>query len=141
MLSGAIESVRRWAIVSAIMNPLAIGRLSAVLRLGIGVGLVAAPRMLTRAWIGADSGHAGPQAVARGLGIRDVALGAGLLAAADTGERRRWLLGALLADATDLSATLAAGDRLPLRGRVLVSAAAAGGVAMGAVALAGLGRS
>jgi hypothetical protein len=45
----------------------------------------------------------------------------------------------LAGDAADLLATLAAGDDLPLEGRVIVSAMAAGGVVASAVALAGLG--
>ena len=44
----------------------------------------------------------------------------------------------LAADATDLALTLTARDHLPRRGSVLVSAIAAGGVALGAAAIAQL---
>jgi len=73
----------------------------------------------------------------RGLGARDVALGAGALASAG-GALPSWVAAAVLADATDLAATVAAGDSLPLAGRVLVGTIAAGGAALGVVALVGL---
>lgn len=117
------------------MNPSILARASAVGRIGFGVGLLARPRLLTRAWIGEDADRMGPQVLTRALGIRDLVIGAGTLASDEPG-RRRWLAAALVADATDLVVTLAAGSALPLRGRVLVSLAAGAGVAMGAAALA-----
>jgi hypothetical protein len=117
------------------MNASALGPASAVARLGFGIGLLAQPRLLTRAWIGEDADRAGAQVLTRAVGIRDLVIGAGTLASAEPG-RRRWLAAALAADATDLIVTLAAGSALPWRGRVLVSLAAGGGVAMGAAALA-----
>lgn len=121
-----------------------LARANGIGRLVIGLGLVARPERLIASWIGGDARRAGAQVLARSLGIRDVALGAGLLAAgagagAGPGERRRWLVAATVADLTDLAVTLSAGDRLPLRGRVLVSLAAASGVAMGGAALTGRG--
>lgn len=119
------------------MNPVTLARASAVARLGFGVALLAAPQRLIAPWIGADGRRSGPQALARALGTRDLALGAGALAAAGAAERRRWLLAALVSDATDLTVSLAAGG-LPARGRALGALAAGGGVAMGAVAVAKL---
>jgi hypothetical protein len=114
-----------------------LARASALGRLGIGALLVASPRAVVEPWIGADARRTGPQVLARALGIRDGALGAGLLAAAAAPNQRRWLIAAVACDATDLAATLSAGDRLPLGGRVAVTLAAAGGVATGVAALAG----
>lgn len=120
----------------AAVNAELLGRASAVGRLGLGAGLVVVPRLLTRAWIGADSARPGSQVLSRALGVRDLVIGAGTLTAPPP-ERRRWLMAALAADATDLTVTLAAGERLPLRGRVIVALAAGAGIAMGAAALAG----
>jgi hypothetical protein len=73
------------------------------------------------------------------LGARDLVIGVGTLASlADRRALSAWLRGALAADAADLALTLAGGDAVPRRGRVLVSAIAAGGVALGAAALATL---
>jgi hypothetical protein len=47
---------------------------------------------------------------------------------------------AVLADGGDLAATVAAGSSLPLTGRVLASATALSGVALGTKALADLRR-
>jgi hypothetical protein len=116
-----------------------IARAVAVGRIGFGAGLVIAPQRFTNLWLGYDSGRAGTQVVSRGLGARDVALGVGLLAA-DERQLGAWVTGAVMADAADLVATIAAGRSLPVAGRALVGALALGGAALGAVALAGLSR-
>ncbi len=118
------------------MNPSALARANALGRIGIGIGLVARPHRLTGAWIGADARRPGAQVLTRALGMRDLVIGAGTITASGA-EQRRWLAAALIADATDLTVTLTAGSALPLRGRVLVSLAAASGVALGAAGLAG----
>jgi hypothetical protein len=71
-----------------------------------------------------------------------VALGAGALASGGSGDEalQAWVAGAVVADAADLAATLAAGDSLPLFGRAFVGSIAAGGAALGVVALLGLRR-
>jgi hypothetical protein len=92
---------------------------------------------MTGPWLGRDARRAGTHVAARGLGARDIGLGAGaLLAGRDA--LPVWLAAAVLGDAADLAATVAAGDRLPLSGRVLVAALAAGGAGLGIAALAGL---
>ena len=51
-------------------------------RLGFGVALLAAPERLTGPWLGRrDARRAGTVVAVRGLGARDLALGAGTLAA------------------------------------------------------------
>jgi hypothetical protein len=109
----------------------------AIGRLGFGAAMLAVPERVTRPWIGAEARGAGTQVVVRSLGARDLVIGAGALTSSGA-DQQRWLLAALVSDATDLIASLAAGATLPLRGRVLVVAAAGGAVAAGAVALAGL---
>jgi hypothetical protein len=98
---------------------------------------VAAPERVTSPWLGSDSGRVGTRVVARGLGARDVALGAGALTAPSS-RLGPWVIAAIAADAADLSGTVAAGDALPRAGRTLVSAVAAAGVILGAISLAGL---
>jgi hypothetical protein len=96
-------------------------------RIGFGALLVADPGRLVSAWIGREGRNAGPQALGRAVGARDLVLGAGAIAAADD-TLVPWLIAALVADSTDLLATLAAGRGIPLRSRILVGAAALSGV-------------
>jgi hypothetical protein len=104
-------------------------------RISFGAMLLADPGRLVSSWIGREGRLAGPQALGRAVGARDLVLGAGAIAA-DEDTLVPWLIAALLADSTDLLATLAAGRGIPLRSRVLVSAAALSGVAGDVAALA-----
>lgn len=119
------------------MNAAMTARLVAAGRIGFGVALILTPRRMSAAWLGGDAARAGTQVVTRGLGARDLALGAGALAV-PAAQLRPWVVAAIIADAADLVATLVAGDSLPLTGRVLVGAIASGGAVLGVVALAGL---
>jgi hypothetical protein len=119
------------------MNAGLIARLVAAGRIGVGLALIVSPERATALWLGGDAGRAGTRVVTRGLGARDLALGAGVLAVPGS-ELRPWVAAAILADTADLIATVAAGDSLPLGGRLLVGAVASGGVALGVMALAGL---
>jgi hypothetical protein len=119
------------------MNAALAARLVAAGRIGFGLALIVSPGRVTARWLGGDAGRAGTQAVARGLGARDLALGVGALAVPES-QLRPWVAAGIVADTADLVATVAAGDALPLVGRVLVAAAASGGAALGAIALAGL---
>ena len=107
-------------------------------RIGFGVALVLAPERFTRLWLGRDSGRAGTQVAARGLGGRDVVLGLGALMARGP-ALRGWVAGAVAADLTDFVATIGAGRGVPARGRLAVGALALTGATAGAAALAGLG--
>ena len=102
----------------------------------LGAGLVLAPGLAGRAWLGSDASSAATKVAARALGIRDVALGAGLLMALDKREpARNWVAGAAAADAIDAAATLLAWNSLPRAGRLGVLAMAAGStVQMGLLA-------
>ena len=116
-----------------------IARFVAAGRIGFGVALIVAPERLTSVWLGSDAARPGARVLTRGLGARDLALGAGALAAADS-QLQPWVAGAIVADVADLVATVAAGTSLPRTGRALVGAVAAGGAVLGALALAGLRR-
>jgi hypothetical protein len=116
-----------------------IARFVAAGRTGFGVALIVAPERVTSLWLGSDAGRPVARVVTRGLGARDVALGVGALAAADS-QLQPWVAGAIVADTADLVATVAAGKSLPLTGRALVGAVAAAGAGLGTIALAGLRR-
>lgn len=113
-------------------------------RVIFGTGLTLAPGFFAGLWIGRRSRDPRTQMVCRGLGIRDLALGAGGLLSlrrADFGRPRWWFAAQAAADATDLLATLAAGDVLTPARRRAVAAVAGGSAAIGAaVAVAGVDR-
>jgi hypothetical protein len=121
------------------MDSRTVVRAVALARIGLGAALIAAPVRFTAPWLGGDARRSGTRVATRGLGARDVALGAGTLACRD-GDLPRWVAAAVLADATDLAATVSAGDALPRTGRILVGALAGAGTALGLAALAALGR-
>jgi hypothetical protein len=103
----------------------------------LGVVAIARPELPLRPWVGAVAADSEPpQLLARALGGRDLALGLGALwaltAGADRSASAVWLAAGAVADAVDVSATLAAWRRLPAGGRAMVAAAAAGGTIAGA---------
>lgn len=106
-------------------------------RVALGIGLVVAPTRFTRGWIGGDAAsEPSVRVLARGLGIRDVILGAIALHTVDHPEvGPRWLRTCAAADAVDLLATAGARKALPTAG-VLGVGALAGGAAAAGVALA-----
>lgn len=115
------------------MSPLNAARAIAAGRLLIGAALVAAPQKTAAGWVGPTvAGSGGGQALARGLGARDVALAIGLLV--DSKHTTTWLLAGVGADVVDFAAAAAAPD-LPRAGRIM-TLAVAGGAALGGVALA-----
>lgn len=87
----------------------------AVLRAGVGAGLVVAPGLAGRIWVGEDAAGRGTRVLARALGARDLVLGTtALRSLADQDEvaaARLTQLG-VLADGADLMATLVAGRHL-----------------------------
>jgi hypothetical protein len=101
----------------------------------LGVLMVAAPGPIARLWMGSRGGLES-RMLGRTHGVRDVALGAGLVWALEQGEpTRAWIAGAAICDAVDAGVTLAHWNSLPRTGRVLVLAIAAGSaVQMGTLA-------
>jgi hypothetical protein len=104
----------------------------------LGAALILAPVRATRPWIGDVALSPGAKVLGRALGVRDLALGAGLLWAQQRQEPEHpWLTAATLADVVDAAATLAAWRSLPRAGRWLVLGIAAGSaVEMGKLAAA-----
>jgi hypothetical protein len=105
-------------------------------RMALGASLVVAPRLAGPMWIGGDADRPAVKVLARGLGVRDLALGLGIAVALDRGKPvRGWLEGAALSDGVDLAATLLARDSIPRRARRSVTVIAAASM-IGCVLLA-----
>jgi len=110
-------------------------------RIVIGTVLLVRPELATNGWIGRRAA-AKPTArvLARALGIRDLAIGAGALRALGGRNPRPWLVAGLVADATDVAVTWAERGSLPVTAVPSVGAAGGAGVAIGAYGLLGIGE-
>jgi hypothetical protein len=116
------------------MDVTKLARGLALNRISFGAGLMLAPGLYARSWIGSGATDERTKVLARALGARDVALGAGGLLALREGDAeraRRWFAAQGLTDAVDLVATLTARD-LPLPGRIFAATVAAGSAAIAA---------
>ena len=83
-------------------------------RIAFGAAFALVPGLAGRLWIGDDARRPAVKVVARALGVRDLAIGLGIVIALDHGAPvRGWLEAGALSDAVDLVATLAAGDSIP----------------------------
>jgi hypothetical protein len=82
-------------------------------RVALGAGLTVAPELAGGTWLGRAARRPATQVAIRALGARDLAIGLGTAYAAGQGYGARpWLWAGILADATDLAATLRARDDL-----------------------------
>src|SRR5918997_2116900 len=112
-------------------RPLAI--LLSLNRIAFGLGFLVKPDSAGLSWIRRRRAkRADTEVFIRVTGARDLALGAGALAAILTDalpQARRWMLGHVLADGTDLVATFGARGRLPRRASRLAIPIAAGSAA------------
>ena len=113
------------------MEPRTIARAIAAGRIGFGAVLVAAPGRVTPRWVGTRNDGPGAQAIATGVGARDLVLAAGVLTALDRGGARPWLVGSALADLGDLVGTLRARRDLPATSVAALVALAGGAAAVG----------
>jgi hypothetical protein len=115
------------------MTARTLARLQALGRLALGGGLVAAPGLVAGGWVGGVADRREGQALAIGLGARDVALALGTLWALSSRRGAGpWLRAGVVADAADLAATLRARDSLPPLAAPAVVAIAGGSVLLGA---------
>ena len=106
-----------------------MARALAMARIGVGASLFVAPGLAGAMWVGREAKSAGVRTFARGFGVRDAIIGAGLFRAlenSDNDEVRRWLLFGVAADGADLVGTLASWRRLPPVRRTLVVAGIVG---------------
>ena len=76
-------------------------------RIIFGLLLVLLPRLSTRLWTGSEDTDAPTELAVRGMGVRDVAIGAGLVGAVEAGAPAAgWLRAGAIADAGDAFATM-----------------------------------
>jgi hypothetical protein len=102
-------------------------RLLGLGRATYGTGLIVAPGVFGRVWIGREAERPTAQLALRALGVRDAAMGAGILLTADDPDRQRpWLVGAAVSDLVDMAATLMAGSAIAADTRRNVAVFAAG---------------
>ena len=114
------------------MDARTLTRLHGLARVGLGAGLIAAPRVTTAPWLGRVSRRRAAQVPIRAMGARDVAIGLGTAYAAGQGfGAQPWLLAGIVSDTADLLATLRARDALPAAGVVGIAAMAGGSVLLG----------
>jgi hypothetical protein len=106
-------------------------------RAAIGVALLVRPELVTSAWIGKTAGKPVGRLLGRCLGARDLGVGLGVLTAYAKGAPARgWLAAGVVADATDLTATLVERDNLPGGAAPIIAALAGGGIVLGLVGIA-----
>jgi hypothetical protein len=110
-------------------------------RMLVGAAFVLAPGLAGRFWIGADATRRPGKVLARAFGVRDLALGLGVVIALDRGAPvRGWIEGGVLSDAVDVAATLLAGDSIPEDVRRGALALGAGSALLGAALSRALDR-
>ena len=91
-----------------------MARALGLVRVVLGAIGMLAPQKSMRAWIGQEAKPYPTNMVLRGMAIRDVALGIGLLAALENdGQTRGWLEGMALSDLGDAVGTLGSWKDLP----------------------------
>jgi hypothetical protein len=114
-------------------TPRDLARFQALGRVAAGIGLTVAPRAVASRWIGARSARRpGTAVVVTAMGARDLALGLGQARAISNGfGAAPWVAAGVLADATDLLATVRARRDLPGLGVVAITAVAGGSTALG----------
>ena len=121
------------------VNPRDTARLLAIGRLVLGLGLIVRPPLVTSMWLGRRASEPIGIVLGRALGIRDVAIATGLLAAlGGRGSPRPWLVAGAVSDAVDLTATVLQRDSLPGTALPVILPTAGSGAALGAYAAAGL---
>ncbi len=80
----------------------------------LGAGFILMPGPMGRLWVGSKSSDGAVKVLIRAIGVRDLAIGAGVLMALSAGTpARRWVEAATVSDAVDCAAALMAGDSIP----------------------------
>jgi hypothetical protein len=107
--------------------------LHARLRIGVGAAFVVFPGLAGRMWIGSDAARRPVKVLARAFGVRDLAIGLGVVIALDRGTPvRGWIEAGALSDAIDTCASLLAGSSIHPALRLPVIAIGATSTATGA---------
>ena len=97
-----------------------------------GAGMVLAPSLMLKGWVGEDAKLPSVKLVGRTMGVRDAAIGLGTLMALEDKESvKRWIQFGIAADAVDCAATVIAARRLSTKKSILVAAMAAAAAVTG----------
>jgi hypothetical protein len=112
------------------MDVRTIGTAVGATRVAFGAGMLLAPPRFARSWTGPGARRRPSRVLARGLAVREIAIGAGGLLAArggDAADMRRWFALGALPEAADVVITLTDGPRTPSRltGALMAAATAA----------------
>lgn len=101
-------------------------------RIAVGAAFVLFPGLAGRMWIGSDAVRRPVKVLARAFGVRDLAIGLGIVIALDRGTPvRGWIEAGALSDAIDTAASLLAGSSIPPAIRWPCVALGAGSTAAG----------
>jgi hypothetical protein len=84
-------------------------------RVLFGVVASSVPEKVGSTWIGEDASRESSKVVFRALGLRDIALGAGMVEASVRDEAAPWLAVAMLSDLGDFTATIVARNKIDPR--------------------------
>jgi hypothetical protein len=84
-------------------------------RVLFGVVASSVPEKIGSTWIGEDANRESSKVVFRALGLRDIALGAGMVEASVRDEAAPWLAVAMLSDLGDFTATIVARNKIDPR--------------------------
>jgi hypothetical protein len=104
------------------------------LRAVYGAALVVAPERLARRWLGPSAATGPTQVPLRALGVRELVIHAGALAAIRKGvPARPFLYASIAGDLSDIAATLAARRELPSESPVATALVAGASAALSAV--------
>ncbi|HEX2234438.1 MAG TPA: hypothetical protein VHG69_13855 [Thermoleophilaceae bacterium] len=102
-------------------------------RIAVGLAFLVSPSLAGRLWVGGEARRAGARVLGRAFGVRDLALGLGVMIALDRGAPvRGWLEASALSDAGDFTAGLLDAGALPPLLRPGVLALGAGSSALAA---------
>jgi hypothetical protein len=115
----------------------------AINRIAFGLNYLLRPESAGPSWIGRVAKRPGAKVMTRSQGVRDLALGAGAIAALarhDQDDARIWVASHALADATDFGVTWLSRERLPDRGARLALTVAGISTAIASAAAAGIRR-
>jgi hypothetical protein len=115
------------------MEPREIALAQARGRMAVGAAFLLAPGLAGRLWVGGEAARPASKVLGRAFGVRDLALGLGVVIAIDRGAPvRGWLEGSAMSDAGDTLAGLLNLDALPPAIRPGVLALGAGSAAVAA---------
>jgi len=115
------------------MDDRQLARSVALSRIGIGIALLLAPARAGERWIGPTAHDPAAKMMIRGVGIRDVALGAGTYQALANGDSvRPWLQAGVASDAVDAVAAVLGFRRIGALRALPAIATAAGAAVIGA---------